>query len=51
MKNKIEKLYLTYFNDFCSIQCFSEYCNTTIKNAKRIIKIGRELNHRRYKNV
>lgn len=44
MKAKIEKLYLSYVNDFLTTERFAEYYNMDISKAYRLIKIGRKLN-------
>lgn len=47
MKSAIESLYLDYFNNFLSVDYFAEYYGITIEKARRILYIGRKLNHRR----
>ena len=49
MKQKIESLYLYYFNQFLSIECFAESHGFEIEYTKRLLEIGRRLNHRRSK--
>ena len=48
-REKIERLYLSYFNDFLSVAYFAEYYGLSETKAKRVITAGRKLNHRRYK--
>jgi len=50
MKNKIEALYLDYFNNFLTVDRFAEYYCLSFRQASRIIHIGRHLNHRRAYN-
>lgn len=49
MKEKIETLYLEYFNDFLTVHAFADYHHMALEKAHRIIRIGRKLNHRRSK--
>ena len=48
-REKIERLYLSYFNDFLSVAYFAEYYGLSERKAKRVITVGRKLNHRRHK--
>ena len=48
-RGKIERLYLSYFNDFLSVAYFAEYYGLSERKAKRVITAGRKLNHRRHK--
>lgn len=45
LKQKIEKMYLDYFNNFLSIYRFAEYYGIDEDKAYRVIEIGRKLNH------
>jgi hypothetical protein len=47
MKNKIETLYLDWFNNFLTVERFAEYYEMPVAKAHRVIRIGRHLNHRR----
>ena len=47
MTNKIEALYLDWFNNFLTVDRFAEYYAMTPETASRVISIGRKLNHRR----
>lgn len=47
---EIESLYLYYFNQFLSIECFSEYLNESYDYTSRLLNIGRKLNDRRSKD-
>ena len=47
MKNKLETLYLDWFNNFLTVDRFAEYYGMTAEKANRVINIGRKLNHRR----
>jgi hypothetical protein len=49
MRQKIESLYLSYFNDFLTVKKFSEYYGISVEKATRIINIGRKINHARIK--
>lgn len=51
MKNKVESLYLTYVNDFLTVDRFAEYYGFERWYAARLINIGRRLNHRKTKAV
>lgn len=47
MKNKIETLYLDWFNNFLTVERFAEYYGMSVDKAHRVIRIGRYLNQRR----
>ena len=47
MKNKIETLYLDWFNNFLTVERFAEYYGMPVSKAYRVIRIGRHLNQRR----
>ena len=47
-REKIERLYLSYFNDFLTVAKFAEYYGLSERKAHAVIKAGRNLNHRRY---
>lgn len=49
MKKGVELLYLSFVNDFLSVERFAEYYDFTLKKARRIIDIGRKINHRKSK--
>lgn len=44
MKNKIEKLYLDYVNNFLTVAYFAEYYEMSLTKANRVIEIGRAIN-------
>ena len=46
-KERCEQIYLDYFNNFITTDKVAEYYNETPKRMRRIIKIGRTLNHKR----
>ena len=46
-KTKIETLYLDYFNNFLTVECFAESYELDYLEAQRIIKIGQKLNAKR----
>ena len=46
MKQKLERMYIDWFNNFLTLDGFASYYGITIKKAERIIKIGRLINHR-----
>ena len=46
-REKIEGLYLDWFNDFLTVARFAEYHGMTESKALRVINTGRALNHRR----
>ena len=50
MKNKLETLYLDWFNNFMTVERFAEYYEMPVDKAHRVIRIGRCLNHRRSQN-
>ena len=45
-REKIEGLYLDWFNDFLTVARFAEYHGMTESKALRVINTGRALNHR-----
>jgi hypothetical protein len=45
LKQKIEQMYLDYFNNFLSVYLFAEYYNIDEDQAYKVIDIGRRLNH------
>ena len=47
MKNKIETLYLDWFNNFLTVDRFAEYYGMPVDKAHKVIRIGRYLNQRR----
>ena len=46
-RQKIEGLYLDWFNNFLTVDRFAEYYGLNIGQARRVIRIGRALNWRR----
>ena len=40
-------LYLTWLNDFLSVDCFSEYLETDSDSAKKIIELGKQYHNER----
>jgi len=42
-----EEMYLSWFNDFLTIERFAEFYNITVSKANQIINIGRKINHSR----
>lgn len=44
MKNKIHEMYLDYFNNFLSVERFSNYYNLSMLDAFRVIEIGKKIN-------
>jgi|14BtaG_2_1085337.scaffolds.fasta_scaffold21321_1 hypothetical protein len=51
MKDKVEEMYLDYFNNFITISYFAEYYGISTEKAERIINIGRRINHSRCKDA
>lgn len=51
MKDKVEEMYLDYFNNFITVSYFAEYYKISTEKANRIIDIGRRINHSRCKDV
>ena len=47
MKDRIETLYLDWFNNFLTVERFAEYYGMSVDKAHKVIRIGRYLNHRR----
>ena len=48
-REKIERLYLSYFNDFLTAAYFAEYYGLSERKANAVITAGRKLNHRRHR--
>ena len=42
-KDVIERLYLDWYNNFCTSERFAEYYNLSIEQAKQIINIGSKM--------
>ena len=47
LKRYYEQMYLSYFNDFLTIEKFAEFYNIPTLKALVIIQIGRQINHGR----
>ena len=45
LKNKIETMYLDYFNNFLSVYRFAKYYDMDEEKAFRVIEIGRKINN------
>ena len=48
-REKIERLYLSYFNDFLTVAKFAEYYGLSERKANDVIRAGRKLNHKRHR--
>ena len=46
-REKIEDMYIDWFNNFLTVPRFAEYYGLTESKALRVINTGRALNHRR----
>ena len=46
-REKIEGLYMDWFNNFLTVDRFAEYYGLTVEQASRVINTGRALNHKR----
>jgi hypothetical protein len=46
-REKIESLYIDWFNNFLTVDRFAEHHGLTVEQASRVINTGRALNHRR----
>ena len=46
---QIEELYLSYFNDFLTVDRFAEYYKLSYSVALKYIEIGRYYNHNKYR--
>lgn len=42
-KDIIERMYLDWYNNFCTIERFAEYYNLSIEQARQIINIGSKM--------
>lgn len=45
MKKRLHALYLSWFNDFLSVEYFAEYYSLTLEQAMRCIDIGRRIHN------
>jgi hypothetical protein len=45
MKTILNKMYVDYFNNFLTVQAFADHYNITTEKAKKIIDLGRKINH------
>jgi hypothetical protein len=46
-RRTVEKMYIDYFNNFCTVYRFAEHYEIDEETATRIINLGRKLNHLR----
>jgi len=46
-RDKLEELYLSYFNDFLTVACFAEHYGFSEGVANMVIDQGRIVNHER----
>ncbi len=47
IKQRVEDLYIDYFNHFLTIDRFAEYYGLSVRQATRIIHTGRRINRSR----
>ena len=38
-----QELFLSWFNDFLTVDCFAQWCGVSVQKAKRIINKGRAI--------
>ena len=42
---ELNELYIEYYNDFLTVECFARYKGFQLDLAKVIIELGRNINH------
>jgi hypothetical protein len=47
IKQRVEDLYIDYFNHFLTVDRFAEYYGLSVRQATRIIHTGRRINRSR----
>ena len=51
MKNKLEKMFLDYANNYLTVSKFAEAYNITAKKANRILDVGRKVHYKKIGGV
>ena len=44
---ELNELYVEYYNDFLTVECFARYKGWSLSFARQVIKSGRNINHNR----
>ena len=47
LAKSLNELYVEYYNDFLTVECFAEYHGWRIDFARQVIKSGKKINHNR----
>ena len=42
---ELNELYIEYYNDFLTVECFARYKGWSLSFAKQVINSGRKINH------
>ena len=45
LAKQLNELYVEYYNDFLTVECFARYKGWRIEFARQVIKSGRMINH------
>ena len=45
-RQKLRSMFLDWFNNFLSVECFAQYYGLSFSNAERVIKLGRILHEK-----
>ena len=44
---ELNEIYVEYYNDFLTVECFARYKGWSLSFARQVIKSGRKVNHNR----
>ena len=47
LAKSLNELYVEYYNDFLTVECFARYKGWSLSFARQVIKSGRNINHNR----
>ena len=47
LAKSLNELYVEYYNDFLTVECFARYKGWPLSFARQVIKSGRKVNHNR----
>ena len=45
LAKSLNELYVEYYNDFLTVECFARYKGYRLDFARQVIKSGRKINH------
>jgi hypothetical protein len=44
-RETLNELYLDYFNNYLTVECFADHNGLEVRHAEKLINIGREINN------